>query len=416
MSATSAADYPTLGFDPTPGDHAQVTSLGGTLGTVSRAMNEICNVLQGADDGEWRGEAARGFRNLLDDDVRPKVSEAADAFEIAHRAVSQWGVSLGAFQSRARSLEAQAAAAARDAEAARTALDGLPAPGGTPPPAADDDAAQAQARQDAADRTRLTGDLSAASGLLSELRRDAGVLHREYDARGADAAASLRDAISIAPEEPGWFESAIDAVAHLFHELGELLLDVGDWLMDRLEELAPYLEILGDICGIVATVLGFLAMIPGLQFLAPFALGFAIAALALGYLAGVGESGSLVQPLTTKDFWMDAVGVATAGFGAFAARGLTTAASAAGNTRMVPQLIGGPIEVPYSMFHMAGRGMGMSNAEGLWRLANLRGVYAGLGATGAGVSDSLADIRDIFTLNYDFGARPRVSPGDLAWT
>ena len=415
MSATSAADYPTLGFDPTPGDHTQVTALGSTLGVVSRAMNEICNVLQGADDGEWRGEAARGFRNLLDDDVRPKVSEAAEAFEIAHRAVSDWAVSLGGFQSRARSLEARAAAAARDAEAARTALNGLPAPGGTPP-AADDEAAQAQARQDAADRTRHTGDLTAATGLLADLRAEAQRLHGDYEERGADAAASLRDAISIAPEEPGWFESAIDAVSNLFHELGELLADIGDWLMDRLEELAPYLEILGDICGIVATVLGFLAMIPGLQFLAPFALGFAVAALALGYLAGVGESGSLLEPLTTKDFWMDALGVATAGFGAFAARGLTTAASAAGNTRMVPQLIGRPIEVPFSMFHMAGRGMGMSNAEGLWRLANLRGVYAGLGATGAGVNDSLADIRDIFTLNYDFGARPSVSPSNLAWT
>ncbi|GAA1476375.1 hypothetical protein GCM10009623_08210 [Nocardioides aestuarii] len=415
MSATSAADYPTLGFDPTPGDHAQVTSLGSTLGTVSRAMNEICNVLQGADDGEWRGDAARGFRNLLDDDVRPKVSQAADAFEIAHRAVSDWAVALGGFQSRARGLELQAAAAARDAAAARTALDGLPGPD-SPPPAADDTAAQAQARQDAADRARHQGELSAASGLLADLRAAADRLHGEYDERGGDAASSLRDAISIAPEEPGWFESAIDAVAHLFHELGELLADVGDWLMSRLEELAPYLEILGDICGIVATVLGFLAMIPGLQFLAPFALGFAIAALALGYLAGVGESGSLLEPLTTKDFWMDAVGVATAGFGAFAARGLTTAASAAGNTRLVPQLIGRPIEVPYSMFHMAGRGMGMSNTEGLWRLANLRGVYAGLGATGAGVNDSLADVRDIFTLNYDFGARPRVTPGDLAWT
>jgi hypothetical protein len=414
VTATSAADYPTLGFDPTPGDHDEVTTLGTTLGAVSGAMNEISNVLEGADDGEWRGEAARGFRNLLDDDVRPKVTQAADAFAIAHRAVSDWGVSLGGFQSRARGLEAQAALAARQAEAARTALAGLPDPGGAPPPA-DDPAAQAQARQDAADRTRLSGDLSDANAALSGLREAAHRLHAEYEERGGDIATMLRDAISIAPEEPGWFESAIDAVTHFFHEIGELLADLGDLVMQGLEILAPYLEILGDICGIVSMVLGFLSMVPGLQFLAPFALGFAIAALALGYLAGVGESGSLVQPLTTKDFWMDALGVATAGFGAFAARGLTVTASAAGNTRMVTQLVGPPLEVPYSMFHMAGRGMGMSNAEGLWRLANIRGVYAGLGATGAGWGDTMGDIRDIFTMGYDFGAPPRVSPGDLAW-
>ena len=413
MSATSVADYPHLGFDPAPGDHAAVSDMSSTLGSVSTAMNEICNVLEGADEGEWRGQAAIGFRDLLDDDVRPKVRSAGTAFSTAYRAVHDWSWSLSGFQSRARALESQAEQAVRDADRARVALAGLPAPGGTPPA---DDAAREQATRDAETRSRLTGDLSDATGLLAELRQQARNLHDEYEARGDEIATRLRDAISIAPTEPNWFEKTIDAVTHFFGEIGELLADLGDLVMDALEVLAPYLEILGDICGIVSMVLGFLSMIPGLQFLAPFALGFAVAALALGYLAGVGESGSLLEPLTTKDFWMDAAGVATAGFGAFAARGLTNAARLGGNTRMVPQLVGPPLEVPFSMFHMTGRGLGMSNTEGLWRLANIRGVWAGLGATAAGWNDSIADIRDIFSVNYDFRARPRVSPSDLAWS
>ena len=136
MAPTTAADYPTLGFDPAPGDTDAVSGIVVSLRNVYDAMNEIANVLHGADDGEWRGDAARAFRDLLDDDVRPKIDKSVSAFDGAYHSISTWSTSLDGFQSRARSYERLAAAAQADADAAQTALNGLPTtppdPGGRP--------------------------------------------------------------------------------------------------------------------------------------------------------------------------------------------------------------------------------------------------------------------------------------------
>jgi hypothetical protein len=78
---------------------------------AATALNEIANVLHGAADGEWRGEAAVAFRDLLDDDLRPKIDRARDAFDDGHRHISSWSTDLSDYQRRARQLEADAAAA-----------------------------------------------------------------------------------------------------------------------------------------------------------------------------------------------------------------------------------------------------------------------------------------------------------------
>lgn len=380
MSATSAADYPTLGFDPTPGDTYKVSTLTSTLSNVSVAMNEISNVLHGAADGDWRGDAAMAFRDLLDDDLRPKVDKACSAFGDAHRCMSSWSASLEHFQSRARTLERDAAGAVGDAktdaktDAADDKKDGS-AP--TTPPG--------ETPEDAADTYRT----------------DAWSLNTDYVDEGKRIAGMLQDAIDIAPEEPGWFDSLVDSIGDFFDEIGDFLADIGDWVMEMLQKFAPLLDLLGDIAGLLSTVLGLLAFIPGLQFLALPALILAGVGLGMHYLSDVGKSGSFLQPLTTADFWLEAGGVALGAVGFGVASKLTKVATAAGNTRMVPQLIGQDLAVPYNMFTMANRGMSMTNTEGLLRMANLHLTYAGLGQTGAGAEGSAGTIGKIAT--WDFG-------------
>ncbi|MCW2770159.1 MAG: putative integral rane protein [Aeromicrobium sp.] len=96
-------------------------------------------MLHGAADGEWRGQAAIAFRDLLDDDVRPKIDKCVEAFDDAHSALSTWSTSLDGYQSRAANCEKWAAEAQADADAARAVLSDLPAKPAPGAPAPEDD-------------------------------------------------------------------------------------------------------------------------------------------------------------------------------------------------------------------------------------------------------------------------------------
>ena len=106
MSRTSAADYPTLGFDPTPGDVSAAREVAATTRSTAASLEQISDVLSGVGKGEWRGKAAQAFRDLMDDDFAPKVQTAAHAFDGAARALGQWVGELGSYQSRTRRLDA----------------------------------------------------------------------------------------------------------------------------------------------------------------------------------------------------------------------------------------------------------------------------------------------------------------------
>lgn len=312
MAPTSASTYPTLGFDPAPGDTEAVGSIATTLRNVYDAMNEISNVLHGADDGEWRGKAARAFRDLLDDDVRPKIDKAVDAFDGAYHAILTWSTDLDGFQSRAAMYEKWAADAQADADTAQQALGALPpkpAPG-TPPP---DDKADRDAQHDTeTSRTAHTKALDEANAAVEGYRKQARAMHHdEYVPAGTTAANQLKDAIDIAPEEPGWFSKAIDSIGDFVDFLGDALADLGDLVIEGLQKLAPLLQAIGDIAGLLSGVLGLLSLIP---FLAPFcgpaALALAGVALLTHYAARVGETGSFLEPFTEPQFWLDTASVA----------------------------------------------------------------------------------------------------------
>jgi hypothetical protein len=311
MAPTSKASYPTLGFDPAPGDTDAVTSIASTLRTVHGAMNEISNVLHGAADGEWRGKAARRFRDLLDDDVRPKIDKAVDAFDGAYHALSTWSTSLDSYQTRAAGYERLAAEAQAEADAARSALADLPAKPGPDAAEPADRAERDERADDERSRTAHTKTLHSANDAVERYRgyaRD--MFESEYGPEGRSLADKLKDAIEIAPEEPGWFSKAIDSIGDFVDQVGDALDDLDDWVIDKLHELAPLLQAIGDIAGLLSGVLGLLSLIP---FLAPFcgpaALALAGVALLTHYAARVGETGSFGKPFTEAQFWLDSASV-----------------------------------------------------------------------------------------------------------
>lgn len=402
MSPTSASDYPTLGFDPTPGDHAVAQSLVGAMRDTSDALGEIKSVLHGADDGEWRGQAAIAFRDLLDDEFRPKIDDASNSFADATRVLDGWAATISSSQARARRLEERAGSAAERIAAANATLDGLPEPPGPNDPPPETEAARDQQESNEQTRRQAQNQLSGAQSDLDDIVAEARQLADDYQQDGRDAAQQLQAAMDIAPNEPGLLDSMVDGLGDLVDAFGDLMADLGDMLLEHLEALAPLLKIIGDVAGLLSAICGLLAFIPGLQFLAVPALILGGVALAAHYLEAAGESGSFLEALTDPDVIMDAVGLAL-GIGALKVGGqLVNAARATGNTRVVPQLIGPAQEVAPGMFSiMRSTSYQMELSEFAWRTVNLKFTQASLGHLGLGAGGNFDTLGKLFT--WDWG-------------
>ena len=387
MAPTSKATYPTLGFDPAPGDVDAVNGVATTLGRVYDAMNEIANVLHGADDGEWRGKAARSFRDLLDDDVRPKIDKAVDAFDHARGALTTWSTSLDGYQERAANYERWAAQAQADAEAAQQALSDLPA---KPGPGAPEPATQAERDEQSDHETSRTQNTSALGDAQEAVERYRGyaraMLSDEYEPEGRAHADKLKDAIDIAPEEPGWFSKAIDSIGDFVDFIGDALADLGDLILEGLHAIAPLLQAIGDIAGLLSGILGLLSLIP---FLAPFcgpaALALAGLALATHYLARVGETGSLLTPFTETQFWLDTASVVLGAGGlAIGAKMSRLAVSARGAGATAPtffKLVQGGTYTATEMNYLLGS----------WKMTQISTIMDGVQAPG-GIKSALETV------------------------
>lgn len=394
-SPRPSADFPALGFDPAPGEVWEVNSLARTLSNGATTLQQIDDVLQGTGRGAWRGEAAEAFRDLMADDLRPKIRAARNAFSDAQRTIANWAEDLAEFQSRARDLERRAQSALDQVGAAERTVDGLPRPPLTPPFTLDEDERRERER---ARETRDAAEdaLDAARELLASIRRLAEALWEEYYERARSRADELKDSADAAPDEPGLFDRALDALGDLVKFHLEVLSAIGDFVMDALEFLAPALRVLADVAGFAAAVLGLLSLIPGLQFLAPFALGFAALAMVSDYLAAVGETGSLVEAFKDPQFIMGAVSVVLGGGSMALGRVLVSAAPAASST--VPQLIGPAIRVPPGFFS--------SIATGAPNLSNAAAFTVGV----KGAYDFYSNLGNIYTVGNTVGLIPSI-PG-----
>jgi hypothetical protein len=314
MTAPTQADFPALGFVPCPGDSEAMDAIQSAFSDTAGRLEEVCAVLTGADAGEWVGLTAIAFRDVLDGELRPKVEEAHQSFSDAARALSDWVVRMRDDQRTAETLEADAAAAQADLEAAQTALGGLPADTREEDPPEDETDEERRQREDDEDaRDSAEQDVRVAEAALEEFRDRAYRLQEDYNEAGRDVADRLRDAIDIAPNEPGFFGSMAEAVSGWVDSFMDGLADLHDGIIAFLGAIAPVLAVINNVLGIVSVVLGIAAI--AFPALAPFALGLGAVLLATTYLQKVGEDGGFLVALKNPAVIAALAGVALGGAG-----------------------------------------------------------------------------------------------------
>src|SRR5437899_8131634 len=100
-----ASAYPTLGFDPCPGDPAGVTTLAGRWQDAAFLLTEIAVRLDGTDDvqARWRGQAADAFRSKLNGN-RVTIGKLRASYEHNAALLIQWAGQLKNFQTEAATL------------------------------------------------------------------------------------------------------------------------------------------------------------------------------------------------------------------------------------------------------------------------------------------------------------------------
>ena len=387
MSAPTVDDFPVLGFVPCPGDHAAVDKVADSIRSAATALGEIKSVLRGADKGEWRGKTAIAFRELLDEDFRPKVEDAYDSFDGAKGVIQGWAEYMQGKQKTALDLEKEAAeakSAADKAKAEKKDESGSGADGKEKPSSKNDE-----------------------TDSVEEVRKRARTLHSGYEEEGRNAARRLQKAIDIAPNEPGFWDRLGDAIGNALDAIGDAAAWLHDQAIEVLGKLAPLLDLIGDIAGLLSAVTGLLALVPGLQFLGAASLILAGVALGAHYLSAVGTTGSFGKALLTKDVILDAVGFGLGKVGVKIGDSVLAAAKASGApTRMVPQLIGPAQELPLGYFQLArgtagASGYAMGHNEFTWRSAGFFATWTGHAMTAEGSGDSIETIGKIAT--WDFG-------------
>jgi hypothetical protein len=263
-SPAQQADYPTLGFVPCPGDEPTATRVAEVVRETATALDDICDLLSGRTGREqWRGLTAEAFRKVMEDDFRPKAEAARDSFQIAAGALEDWADHMEEAQRDARALEDRA-------QEAQSALAALPPP--VVPPASgfgggiEEDGEDEEDEDAAAERRELERlrDLNQAD--LDEARRAAEDLAEAYVEFAEEIADRIGDAISIAPNAPGWLSGIADSIGDMLGDIaggiGDVLGDIGSWIQDHAASIAA----IGD-------VLAALSMLAGVA-----SLGLAIAA------------------------------------------------------------------------------------------------------------------------------------------
>lgn len=225
MTRSIVTAYPSLGFDPAPGD---ATTLGEAGSAWTRLGDELAAQAEGVDAVRsglmWQGAAAAACVARLHV-VPADLRAAAEACRSAGRSLAAYAGDLRDLQRAAATLESRAA---EQLSAARSAV-------------RDEDAQSAQ-RQVAA------------------LVRQAWALHTSAESHARRLAAVLADARSAAPHSPGWFH-------RMLHDLGCDLHAIAHELHDTVVRLAPQIEAFADWCSKAASMLAevgfFVSLVPG---------------------------------------------------------------------------------------------------------------------------------------------------------
>ena len=231
---SSAGEFPTLGFNPAPGDVESVHASRESLGKTHRHISEAVESLQAVSkpQGIWEGEAAAAFHGKVGD-VGTHLTKLQEPFAEAASAVQSWEDDLTHLQQRAREYEQQAQQAQQQVQAARNdpALD---LAGQT---FASDEALQAaQSRYEEAARC-----LRLREEELEEIRKLAKRLYEEHQQLAREIARKIERAVE---------DSGIGEPLDLNPEVAEKVLQA---LVDAAISMRQFLEsntkLLKDISG-----------------------------------------------------------------------------------------------------------------------------------------------------------------------
>ena len=105
----SACGYPGIGFDPVPGDPAEVADLQRRLAGAGAWLGDargLVERLAAAEGPDWQGDAATAFRAHLRDGLAQHLGTAHDALRQAADQLQDWHTGLLGRQSHARQLDA----------------------------------------------------------------------------------------------------------------------------------------------------------------------------------------------------------------------------------------------------------------------------------------------------------------------
>lgn len=109
--------YPTLAYDPTPGDPTVIRQVASDLGAIAGDAESIGRRLRAVGtavgDSVWRGTAADAFHRLLED-AGPIVGKLAEAHRVAEDALSDYANVLAGAQDMSRDAERDADRAQAD--------------------------------------------------------------------------------------------------------------------------------------------------------------------------------------------------------------------------------------------------------------------------------------------------------------
>jgi hypothetical protein len=257
--------YPTLGFDPVASQEAASDEIADELRAAVRRLGEIDDVLNGTGAQRWEGRTAEAFRASVDEELRPRISEAYHSFSAASRAFDRWAAELPSFRRRADALEAEAAQAAQRVSQVSRDLGGITEPGA--------DADRATRDRYSEDLRQARSALSSAQGELADIVRRAEALRAEVVARAEEVAGTFDTAVRAAPDEPGIF----GRIGEVVSEIADKLAQGFDWVMDN---LAPILQKLARVVGAVATILAIVAFVVGFVFPPAFALAGTLGTIA----------------------------------------------------------------------------------------------------------------------------------------
>ncbi|SDP65992.1 hypothetical protein SAMN04487981_13171 [Streptomyces sp. cf386] len=214
----SANPYTHLGFNPVPCNVSVVSDLAAKLQKSAQTLADAHTMIEKLRSGSsWEGDAAVAFREQLDGALPKNLQNAHTSITKAATALSDRQKALDGYQDRARTLDGQAQTAkgkietAEGTEKTAAANPDLKLAGKT----FTDDAElkNAQARLDKAtdELNNAREAVNDAKTAYNDVIKKARELEENHatDARGK--ARILRESTDkLAPEEPNWFEKAMD--------------------------------------------------------------------------------------------------------------------------------------------------------------------------------------------------------------